>query len=92
MNILEWLFPIHRAAELNTDQARRDDIADACDRLTGDELEVLARIADRLVMGRKQYGELCLKTDRRDFDSELLAELLDACAYAAMRLITKGER
>lgn len=48
MNILEWLFPVHRAAELNTDQARRDDIADALDRLSGDELVTVQTLVELL--------------------------------------------
>lgn len=48
MNILEWLFPPRRAAELNTDQARRDDIADALDRLSGDELVTVQTLVELL--------------------------------------------
>lgn len=44
-------------------------------------LQVLARIADRLVLGRKQYGALDPIADRRVWRDETRAELLDALVY-----------
>jgi len=90
VNILEWLFPPQRAAELNTDQAVRDEIADTLDDLSGDELLVIRRIVDRIAMGRRTYGELRLAGDKRDWNEELANELLDGCVYAAIRIITQG--
>lgn len=70
------------------DEDQRDRIHEAIGYLTGDELKVVRQLADRLVSGREQYGELVVATDRRDFDVELLQELLDACVY----LTAKGTR
>ena len=52
-----------------------------------DELRVLVTIAERLVAGRAQYGELVLATDRRDFTIEASEEALDAAVYLAARLL-----
>lgn len=51
-----------------------------------DELRVLKRIGERLVLGRKQYGKLRLEHDARDFRKEASEELLDACVYMACEL------
>lgn len=50
-------------------------------KLEGDELHVLKAIEARLVAGKKQYGQLDLRCDKRDWSKELLDELLDACVY-----------
>ena len=50
------------------------------------ELRVLLRVADRLAMGRTQYGELDLARDRRNWDDEARAEVLDLAVYVAMAL------
>ncbi len=92
MRFLDILFRPGRAAELNTDQAVRDEIADTLDDLSGDELLVIRRIVDRIAMGRKQYGELRLAGDKRDWDEEALAEICDLAVYAAIRVITQGKR
>jgi hypothetical protein len=42
---------------------------------------VLLDLADRLVMGNKQYGDF---TDDRDWPRELQAELLDGLVYLAI--------
>lgn len=49
--------------------------------LSGDELAVLNAIRERLEKGKRQYGQLDLKKDKRDWLAELQEELLDACVY-----------
>lgn len=51
-----------------------------------DERRVLTRIAERFVMGGKQYGALDIASDRRDWTVEAQAEALDMCAYLAILL------
>lgn len=59
------------------------------DDLGDDEVRVLLAIARRLAMGRRQYGELALETDRRDWRRETSEEVLDACVYMACALLTR---
>ena len=92
MRFLDWILPKHRAAELNTDDACRDEIAGLCDGLRGDELVVIRHICDRIAMGQKQYGVLSIAGDRRDWDREALEEICDLAVYAAIRVITQGKR
>jgi hypothetical protein len=47
---------------------------------------VLLLIADRLVKGAKQYGDL---DDTRDWQHEAVEELVDACVYLARQLLAK---
>jgi hypothetical protein len=56
------------------------------DQLNPDELSVLERIAKRLLMGQKQYGELNLANDKRDWNEELRQELLDVIVYAVIAM------
>lgn len=51
-----------------------------------DEVRVLTRIAERLVMGGKQYGALDIANDRRDWTEEARQEVLDLAVYAAIKL------
>ena len=70
---------------------RRERLLASVDKLGNDELHVLCIIAERLVMGRRQYGELELPTDRRDFAHEALEEVSDALVYAAAGLLRVRE-
>ncbi len=65
----------------------------AVDELEPDAIAVLAMVAERLAMGRKQYTDLDVATDKRNYIAELMAELLDGQAYAAMQLVrlSRGE-
>ena len=92
MNILDWLLPIGRAAELNTDQAVRDEIADTLDRLTGDELLLVRLSVERLAAGRQTYGQWNVAGDRRDMDREALEEAIDLSHYIAARLLQTGRK
>jgi hypothetical protein len=69
----------------------RDRVLAALDQLEGDELEVLAEVADGLVRGRGCYGRLELATDRRDMAIEALEEARDGLVYAAAALV-RGRR
>lgn len=51
------------------------------DPLAGDELAVLNAIRARLEAGKRQYGQLDIKRDNRNWLKELQEELLDACVY-----------
>jgi hypothetical protein len=51
------------------------------------ELAVLVTIAQRLEMGRQQYGDLDPVRDRRNWRKELAEEQLDAAVYAACEVI-----
>jgi hypothetical protein len=53
--------------------------------LMGDELDVLGYIKERLVRGKRAYGQLALASDRRSWDNELAAELADALVYIACK-------
>ena len=49
-----------------------------------DEIRVLTRIAARLEVGKRQYGQLHLATDVREFrDKEAREEIEDALVYLA---------
>lgn len=62
----------------------------ALDTLGPDEAEVLALVAERLAMGRRQYGELRPATDPRDFGREALEEAADGLVYVAAGLVKAG--
>ena len=88
MNILEFLFPPRRAAELNTDDAIRDRLDD----LDGDELLLVRLSVERLAAGRTTYGQLRLAGDRRDFDREALEEAIDLAHYIGALMLRGGPR
>lgn len=68
----------------------RERILAALDGLGADEAEVLAIVAERLVMGRQVYGELHPATDPRDFAREALEEAADGLVYVAAALVRAG--
>jgi len=80
------------ARDVPTDPTPRERITRALAQLGADEAEVLAVVAERLVMGRAQYGALQLATDRRDFVDEGLQEAADLSLYLAMALIKKDRQ
>jgi len=62
----------------------RVELDNILDGLGGDEIAVLARIAQRLEMGRTTYGPLRIELDPRNFRSkEAREELEDAVVYLA---------
>jgi hypothetical protein len=52
-----------------------------------DETAVLDLIRARMAVGRRQYGPLVLKTDKRKLVKEALEEILDAQVYLACWLV-----
>ena len=58
--------------------------------LGSDERRVLAYVAERLLMGQRQYGILDIANDKRDWTKELGEEVLDAAVYAALRSLKLG--
>lgn len=54
-----------------------------------DERRIVDLIADRLEHGRKQYGDLDLARDKRDWNQEALEEALDLAVYLAIALIKR---
>ena len=72
------------------DLERLNEIAEG---LGPDELAVLIQIAERIAMGRDQYGELDIDKDRRDFSDEAAEEAQDALVYiAAGKIRTQRQR
>jgi hypothetical protein len=57
-----------------------------------DELRTLAIIADRLYMGRKQYGALDLANDSRDWREEWRQELVDGLIYSVFRKLSEEDK
>ena len=60
--------------------------------LESDELAVLELVAERLVLGRRCYGELDLARDRRNFGREALEEAADMAVYAAAGLLRTSRK
>lgn len=52
-----------------------------------DEREVIVEIASRLLMGQRQYGELDLERDMRDFVQQAAEEHFDSCVYMAGEVV-----
>lgn len=48
-----------------------------------DESDVINLIKKRMNDGRKDYGRLDLKNDKRDFSVEMIEEIADALIYCA---------
>lgn len=59
----------------------------ATQRLGPGELAVLVTIAQRLEMGREQYGDLDPVRDPRNWRKEWAEENLDAAVYAACEVL-----
>jgi hypothetical protein len=68
-----------------------DHLWAAIEHLGVDELRVLERIAKRLEMGRKQYGDLNVPWDRRDFREEARQEVEDMLVYFACGWLKNGK-
>lgn len=65
----------------------RDRVLAVLDTLDPDEADVLVLVAERLAVGRQQYGELRPATDPRDFARECLEEAADGLVYVAAALV-----
>lgn len=86
--------PLQPAANANASSSALDEgkLLSLIDQLGSDELRVLTRIAERLVVGSKQYGRLDIAADRRDWDEEARQEALDLAVYAAIGLEKAGAK
>ena len=51
-----------------------------------DEVAILADIAERLVKGRRVYGDLDIAREKRDMSRETFEELTDALVYMSILL------
>jgi hypothetical protein len=60
--------------------------------LGDDERRVLAHIAERLLMGQRQYGELDLKSDKRDWKREREQEVEDLLMYFAFESLKRSTK
>lgn len=56
-------------------------------RLEPDAIEVMHMQAQRMLAGRKQYGDLVIDKDQRDFLVQALEEYLDGSNYLAVELL-----
>lgn len=61
------------------------------DEFLGDEPKVISLITERLRMGARQYGQLDIKGDRRDWEIEALEEDLDGMVYRACEIIRRKQ-
>jgi hypothetical protein len=85
------------ACESPGDRLRRRNATEASVRhllpaLGLDELRVVETVVSRLVMARRQYGELDLDSDTRDFRIEGGEEMADFLFYAAAREVAAMDR
>lgn len=67
-------------------------LLEAVNQLGPDERAVLLLQAERLARGRRDYGELVLETDTRNFCREAAEEAMDQCQYLAMLLLAWSQR
>jgi len=80
--------PQGRSASQTLPEGRiRKRLTSIAEHLGCDELAVLTLIADRLLLGRQQFGDLAVETDTRDFTREALEEAADMAVYAAAGLL-----
>lgn len=70
-----------------TDRGSYARLITLAERLGSHEVAVLTLIAERLLLGRRCYGDLRLATDRRNFRREALEEAADLAVYAAAGLL-----
>ncbi len=59
--------------------------------MSPDEKRVIEFIKARLEAGRKEYGPLEIKDDKRDFLQELAEELADALVYIGAEAVRRGD-
>jgi len=56
------------------------------------ELELLANIAERLLIGQERYGKLKDNADKKVWLNEAGEELMDGIVYVAMDLMRRGSK
>lgn len=70
----------------------RDELQNLAHGLGEDEIRILVRVARRLEFGRKRYGLMDLKSDKRDFTKEAVEEILDWLVYVESDIERKVQR
>lgn len=65
------------------------ELSEVAHGLGEDELNVLLAIAHRLQLGQRQYGELVVLRDPRNFHKEASEEFLDASVYLAIEMLKR---
>lgn len=68
------------------------DILGTWGKLGLQEKRVLHLLAQRLLKGQQQYGQLDLRTDKRDWKREKSEELADAMIYDAIEEVASSLR
>lgn len=63
------------------------DLEKKCGCLNTDERAVVEMQVDRMLAGKTVYGNLNVDTDARDFELEMLQEILDGMHYTCMRIL-----
>ncbi len=76
---------------MTLEQAARD-LFSLTDQMNTDELEVLTRVARKIVNGKAKHGEMRLDTDTRNWPKEIQAERIDAALYGYMEEIQAERR
>jgi hypothetical protein len=68
---------------------KRNELISMVQTMEPDAVSVLHAIAGRLQMGRRQYGDLKIALDQRDWRKEAGEEALDMSVYLAIGLLAK---
>jgi hypothetical protein len=75
---------------MRKEMARRDRVSrlmEALERVSDQEFEVVALVAEGVLSGEAKYGRLDVATDARDFRDELIEELRDGLVYAHAEIL-----
>ena len=67
----------------------RNELISMVQCLEDDSVRVILAIAQRLKMGREQYGDLHIARDPRDWTKEAHEEALDLAAYLAIATLRR---
>ncbi len=65
----------------------RNELISAVQMLEPDAVEVLHQQAQRMIAGRKAYGDLNITRDRREWTEQAVEELLDGMNYLTIELV-----
>lgn len=76
---------------MTLEQAQRV-LAEQTDQMNADEIEVLTRLAAKILRGKAKHGAMDLDTDTRDWAVEIQEEMTDAACYMHMREIQYERR
>lgn len=67
--------------------AHQGELGVLLSRMSDDELEIILEVCKRVDVGRRSYGPLRMREDKRDFPKEALAESLDQTFYLAAEVV-----